>query len=81
VPNRLPTAAAFDTRARDLQAQYELAWLGCRIVAERLGERGLLSVYDAAREGMPVGVALRRAGFALGDLYAVWRARLADLAR
>ena len=38
----LPTAADFDTRARDLQARYEEAWLACRIIAERLGERGLV---------------------------------------
>ena len=48
VPDALPTAADFDTRARDLQARYEEAWLACRIIAERLGERGLVDVYDAA---------------------------------
>ncbi len=39
MPDRLPTAEDFDTRARDLQARYEEAWLACRIIAERLGER------------------------------------------
>ena len=48
VPDALPTAADFDTRARDLQARYEEAWLACRIIAERLGEQRLVSVYDAA---------------------------------
>ena len=51
VPDALPTAADFDTRARDLQARYEEAWLACRIIAERLGERGLVDVYDAASAG------------------------------
>ncbi len=37
IPDTLPTAADFDTRAADLQARYEQAWLACRIVAERLG--------------------------------------------
>ena len=36
-----PGAADFDTRAADLQARYEEAWLACRIIAERLGEREL----------------------------------------
>ena len=49
VPDALPAAADFDTRARDLQARYEEAWLACRIVAERLGERGLLSGLPTAR--------------------------------
>ena len=40
VPSALPSAADFDPRARDLQARYEEAWLACRIIAERLGERG-----------------------------------------
>ena len=51
VPDRLPTAADFDTRSRDLQARYEEAWLACRIIAERLG-----------RAGVGRGVSSRRAG-------------------
>ena len=58
VPDDLPGAADFDTRAADLQARYEEAWLACRIIAERLGERGLVSVYDAAGSGTPVTSAL-----------------------
>ena len=48
VPDALPAAAEFDTRAPDLQARYEEAWLACRVIAGRLGERGLVAVYDAA---------------------------------
>ena len=69
VPDRLPTAADFDTRARDLQARYEEAWLACRIIAERLGERALVAVYDAdASRGRRVERALRRAGLPLEEL-------------
>jgi hypothetical protein len=62
VPEALPTAADFDTRARDLQARYEEAWLACRIIAQRLGEGSLVSVYDAVSRGVPVRKALRRMG-------------------
>ncbi|WP_374456579.1 hypothetical protein [Nocardioides sp.] len=79
-PDALPAAADFDTRAADLQARYEQAWLACRIVAERLGEQGLVDVYDAAAAGTPVGEALAKAGLPLGDLTRTWRTRLQDLA-
>ncbi len=53
VPDELPGAADFDTRARDLQARYEEAWLACRIVGEATGgagTRGGLRGCDAGRE-------------------------------
>lgn len=81
VPDALPTAADFDTRARDLQARYEEAWLACRVIAERMGERGLVDVYDTASGGTSTEAVLRRAGQSLPDLVAVWRDRLQDLAR
>jgi hypothetical protein len=78
-PGALPSAADFDTQARDLQARYEEAWLACRIVAQRLGERTLVSVYDAAAGGEPVGRALRRAGLPVAELEQEWRQRLRSL--
>ena len=80
-PDGLPTAAALDTRAPDLQARYEEAWLACRIVAERLGERGLVAVYAAAGSGTPVTAALARRGLPPDELVPLWRARLEQLAR
>ena len=80
VPQALPAAADFDTRAADLQARYEQAWLACRIVAERLGEQGLVDVYDATAGGAPVGRVLARAGLPLPELTRRWRTRLQDLA-
>lgn len=79
-PDALPSAADFDTRARDLQARYEQAWLACRIIAEQLGEQALESVYEAAAAGVPVGRALRRAGLPASELTDVWRGRLRELA-
>jgi hypothetical protein len=80
VPDRLPTAGHFDSRARDLQARYEEAWLACRTIADRLGEGALVAVYDAASSGTPLDEALRRVGLATGSLSALWRGRLHALA-
>ncbi|CUR60148.1 conserved hypothetical protein [metagenome] len=80
VPQALPAAADFDTRAADLQTRYELAWLACRVVAERLGEQGLVDVHDATTDGAPVGRVLARAGLPLPELTRTWRTRLQDLA-
>ena len=76
MPEALPTATDFDTRASDLQARYEEAWLACRIIAERLGERGLVEVYEAATRDEDLSLVLDRAGLAPGDLTATWRDEL-----
>ena len=80
VPRVLPTAADLGTRAEGLQASYEEAWLACRVIAERLGERRLLDVYAAATRGEPLDAALRRAGLPVQDLTRAWRGRLRRLA-
>ncbi len=80
VPDELPGPADFDTRDSGLQARYEEAWLACRIIAERLGERGLLAVYDEVAAGTPVPTALRDAGLPTRELVRSWRARLEQLA-
>lgn len=76
VPRRLPTAADFATSAPDLQARYEEAWLACRVVAERLGESGLLAVYGRAARGEPLDEALRQGGLTPDRLLTEWRSRL-----
>ncbi|MFC7725120.1 hypothetical protein ACFQW6_08385 [Nocardioides sp. GCM10028917] len=81
IPDTLPGAADFGTRARDLQASYELAWLACRLIAEQLGERGLVSVHDAIRSGAPVAEAMVRAGLSLRELTPLWRAHMDQLTR
>jgi hypothetical protein len=80
VPDALPTAAEFDTRARDLQARYEEAWLACRIVAERLGQRGLVEAYERAASGASIEGVLEGAGLSGRSLMSGWRERLAGLA-
>ena len=80
VPDRLPGPAEFDTRADDLQAVYEQAWLACRVIAERVGERGLRTIYRAASRGATVDRAMRTAGIERRDLVRTWRVRLQDLA-
>ena len=79
VPRSLPAAGDFDTRARDLQARYEEAWLACRVLAERVGESQLVAAYDAASRGVPLDRALRRAGLPTAELTALWQAELRDL--
>lgn len=79
-PDALPTPEDLDTRADDLQARYEEAWLACRIIAERLGERGLVGLYDEVAGGTPVDRALARAGLTQGELTRAWRQRLGALA-
>ncbi|GAA5137197.1 hypothetical protein GCM10023339_77180 [Alloalcanivorax gelatiniphagus] len=77
VPDALPTADDFDTRAQDLQASYEEAWLACRVIAERLGERGLLDAYRAASRGVALDRALDQAGLPIDVLTRAWRTQLA----
>lgn len=79
-PDVLPVAADFDTRATDLQAAYEQAWLACRVIADRLGERALVRVYRDVFGGDGVDDVLRRAGLPVAALTADWRSRLERLA-
>ncbi|QSR31758.1 hypothetical protein CFI00_14835 [Nocardioides sp. S5] len=80
VPRSLPSAKDFDTRAPDLQARYEEAWLACRIIAERLGERRLVGIYKRVDADSELAVELRSAGVTGLALLRAWQARLHDLA-
>lgn len=79
VPEALPGAADFDTRARDLQARYEEAWLACRIISMRLGEQRLVEVHHAVGAGRPLATALRTAGLPEPVLVRAWQERLQSL--
>ena len=68
MPGALPTAADFDTRARDLQARYEEAWLACRIIAERLGEQALVAAYTDAASRATRRTGASRAGLSVEEL-------------
>lgn len=80
VPRRLPGSAEFDTRAAELQAAYELAWLACEVVAEQRGEQALVRLYARATAGVPTEAALRAVGLSPSGLVRLWRERLRDLA-
>lgn len=79
VPESLPAASDFETRTTDLQARYEEAWLACRIIKERLGERELVRLYWLAADGRPEGSALRAAGLPEPLLLRLVRLQLSDL--
>jgi hypothetical protein len=82
VPTELPTSADFDTRDKDLQARYEEAWLACRLIAQRVGERGLVSIYNATiGSGVPLPTVLARNAFPMQELVRLWGARLKRLTR
>lgn len=80
MPQGLPGATEFDTRAEDLEAAYELAWLACLEVAEAAGENALVATYLAAEAGASTGAALRQqAGLSVAELESRWRNRLRKL--
>jgi hypothetical protein len=80
VPDGLPGPTDFDTRADGLEAAYELAWLACRVVAEKAGEQALVRLYQAASDGEPTAEALRDVGLSQPELVRAWQRRLQDLA-
>jgi hypothetical protein len=54
-PSRLPGKTEFDPQNQALGASYESAWLACRLLGERYGERRLIAFYRAAdRDGSTV---------------------------
>lgn len=80
LPTRLPGPEELDTRAEDLEAVYEQAWLVCRVLAQEAGEAALVATYRAVDAGTPVGAALRRhAGLTERELVELWRAEIEDL--
>lgn len=79
VPDHLPGVAEFDTSADNLEAAYELAWLACVEVAARVGERGLVRVYDEASDGATTRRALASVGLTPGEVLRGWQRRLREL--
>ncbi|GAA3118459.1 hypothetical protein GCM10017600_35430 [Streptosporangium carneum] len=68
LPSRLPEPADFAPGAPRLAQAYEEAWLACRYIAERFGERALVRLY-----GSDVGSVL---GLSRAELTAAWRDHL-----
>jgi hypothetical protein len=79
VPDHLPGSAEFDTASSDLEAAYELAWLACVEVADQVGERGLVRIYDEATHGATTAQALATVGLTLDDVLRGWQRRLREL--
>ena len=63
-PEQLPDDADFDAARGDVAASYESAWLACRMIAERYGEKRLVAVLGDVRQRRPrlAGRDRRRAG-------------------
>lgn len=81
LPRDLPGAAEFDKSTPHLGAAYESAWIACRVLSDRGGERALVGYYEALADGTDPAQALR-AGFSWTQpqLLEAWRDRLAHLA-
>ena len=83
-PEQLPDIADFDAGQADIASAYEGAWLACRMIAERYGERRLVRLYaalnDSAGPGWPEET-LELLGVNEGELVRDWKAYLRDEAR
>ena len=83
-PKQLPDAADFDAGQGDVAAAYEGAWLACRMIAERYGEKRLVEFYaamaDSAGPGWPEETA-EVLGLTAEELSRDWRAYVRDKAK
>lgn len=80
-PDRLPSEADFESENKQLGASYEAAWLACRLLAERYGERRLIEFYERADRDGGVDDAFREVlGSTQRQLTAAWRDELRELA-
>ena len=80
-PDHLPDQSDFDSHSSSFGAEYEAAWLACRLVAERAGERGLVTIYDRVGAGEDLDAVLHDVlGVGTQGLTRLWRRHLSDLA-
>ncbi|WP_285778228.1 hypothetical protein [Microtetraspora sp. NBRC 13810] len=76
LPRELPSRDDFRPGGPRVPQAYEEAWLACRYIAGRYGERALVALYRRAlRDGLPG--ALAALGLTTASLTAHWRAHLA----
>lgn len=81
LPVALPTTADFSAGSRLSQA-YQMAWLACRLIVERVGRTGLLRLYRAVGSARStpeaaVDAGLRtELGMGTAEFTATWRAYL-----
>jgi hypothetical protein len=80
-PRHLPGSAEFDPQTTHLGAQYEAAWLACRLLAGAGGEDHLVNLYRRVSAGQPLDATLREEfGFGEAELTRRWRAELSAIA-
>jgi len=80
-PDHLPDRGDFDSHSSGFGAEYEAAWLACRLIADRAGERALVAVYDRVGAGEQLDAVLGDVlGVGSAGLTRLWRSRLSDLA-
>lgn len=80
-PEQLPGESEFESQSRHLGASYEAAWLACRLIAERYGERRLIEFYEQADRDGGTDAAFREVlGTSQQELTAAWRDELRELA-
>jgi hypothetical protein len=78
-PKNLPEDADFDAAQGDIAAAYEGAWLACRMIAERYGEKKLIALYVSYADSKNVpasGQIKSTLGISEGQLVKQWRAYL-----
>jgi len=82
-PRQLPEESDFDAGRRNVAVAYESAWLACRMLAQRFGERELVRFYEAMTDGAGPGwpaEAETVLGLTPEQLTREWRAYVKDLA-
>lgn len=72
VPESLPEAADFDGPAR-LPQVYAEAWLACRMIAERYGEKTLMTLYRTAGRRSQEAALRATLGVGTAEFTAMWR--------
>jgi hypothetical protein len=83
-PKSLPDEADFDAAEGDVASAYEGAWLACKMIAERYGERRLVRFYESMGDSAGLGWPEETSdvlGITATRLTRDWRSYLADKAR
>ncbi|GAA3802130.1 hypothetical protein GCM10022226_22430 [Sphaerisporangium flaviroseum] len=73
LPAALPGADAFSAGSARLAQAYEEAWLACRYVAGRFGERALVTLYRESMRSGPRTALRRTLGMTTARFTAAWR--------
>jgi hypothetical protein len=80
-PSHLPGPTQFNDQSEDFGAEYEAAWLACRLLARLGGEQALVDLYDAVRRGADLDATMRaRFGFGVAAFTRAWQHELRELA-